>query len=397
MRNIKRRFNNKVEVTKGVDLITTTGNGFFAWNGNVYESDIIRAAIRPKVNAVGKLKLEHIRKTVKDDKVDIATNPEPYLRMILMRPNPYMSMQKMLEKLTACKAINNNAFALIVRDDNGLAREIYPIYATHVDAIKDKHGILYLRFTMNNTGQLLTFRYSDIIHLRKDLYSNDIFGEPNYECLKPLMEIVTTTDQGVVNAIKNSNIIRWLLRYGKVLDEKKLRNNVKQFVQNFLNFSDDVAGVAAIDGTVEEIKQIEPKDFVPNASQMKISEDRIYSYLNTNKKIVQSDWTEDEWNSYFEAEVEPDSLDIQNEFTWKLFSRREIACGNSIYAEATNLACASIKTKLAFVEMVDRGAWLNNEWRELFNRGPIEGGDKPIRRLDTATVTATKGGEKNED
>lgn len=397
MRIIKKRFKNKVKVTEGFDLITTTSGGFFAWNGNIYESDIIRAAIRPKVNAVGKLKLEHVRKTVKDGKTEIAVNPEPYLRVLLMRPNPYMSMQKMLEKLTTCKAINNNAFALIVRDDNGFPYEIYPIYATHVDAIKDKLGRLYLRFTMCNTGQLLTFRYSDVIHLRKDYYSNDIFGEPNYNCLKPLMEIVTTTDQGVVNAIKNSNIIRWLLRYGKVLGEEKLKNNVKKFVQNFLNFSDDVAGVAAIDGTVDEIKQIEPKDFVPNASQMKISEDRIYSYLNTNKKIVQSSWNENEWNAYFEAEVEPDSLDIQNEFTWKIFSRREIACGNSIYAEAANLACASVQTKLAFVQMVDRGAWLPNEWRELFNRGPIEGGDKPIRRLDTATVSSAKGGETNED
>lgn len=394
MRVIKRKLKNNVKETKGFDFITTTTGGFFSWRGNIYESDIIRSAIRPKVNAVGKVNLQHVRKTVKDGKKNVEVNPEPYIRMMLMRPNPYMSMQKMLEKLETCKAINNNAFALIVRDDNGLAREIYPINATHVDAIKDKQGLLYLRFTMCNTAQILTFRYSDIIHLRKDYYSNDLFGEPNYQCLQPLMEIVTTTDQGVVNAIKNSNIIRWLLRYGRAMDDAKLKKNVKRFVDNYLKFSDDVSGVAAIDNTVEEIKQIEPKDFVPNASQMKISEDRLHSYLNTNKKIIQSSWTEDEWNAYFEAEVEPDLLDIQNEFTWKIFSRREIACGNSFYAEAANLACASVQTKLAFVQMVDRGAWLPDEWRELFNKGPIEGGDKPIRRLDTATVKESGGGDQ---
>ena len=36
--------------------------------------------------------------------------------------------------------------------------------------------------------------------------------------------------------------------------------------------------------------------------------------------------------------------------------------------------------------MVDRGAMTPNEWRSILSLGPIEGGSKPIRRLDTALV-----------
>lgn len=36
--------------------------------------------------------------------------------------------------------------------------------------------------------------------------------------------------------------------------------------------------------------------------------------------------------------------------------------------------------------MVDRGAMTPNEWRATMNMAPIEGGDKPIRRLDTEVV-----------
>ena len=43
------------------------------------------------------------------------------------------------------------------------------------------------------------------------------------------------------------------------------------------------------------------------------------------------------------------------------------------------------------VQMVDRGALTPNEWRNIFNLPPIDGGDTPIRRLDTDVV---KGGEK---
>lgn len=38
-----------------------------------------------------------------------------------------------------------------------------------------------------------------------------------------------------------------------------------------------------------------------------------------------------------------------------------------------------------------------NEWREVLNLTPIEGGDKPIRRLDTATIdTTVEGGDGDE-
>ena len=43
-------------------------------------------------------------------------------------------------------------------------------------------------------------------------------------------------------------------------------------------------------------------------------------------------------------------------------------------------------TKLQLVQLVDRGAMLPNEWRRILGMGPIEGGNKPIRRLDTAVV-----------
>ena len=135
-----------------------------------------------------------------------------------------------------------------------------------------------------------------------------------------------------------------------------------------------------------DAKQIDPKDYVPNAAQMDRTTTRIYALFNTNEKIVQSRFTEDEWNAYYEAEVEPVVVELQGEYTRKLFSRRERGFGNSVVFEAANLATASMATKLNLCQMVDRGAMLPNEWRAVLNLAPIPGGDKPIRRLDTQVV-----------
>ena len=45
-----------------------------------------------------------------------------------------------------------------------------------------------------------------------------------------------------------------------------------------------------------------------------------------------------------------------------------------------------MSTKLSLVQMVDRNSMTPNEWRKVMNLGPIENGDKPLRRLDTAVV-----------
>src|SRR5690606_28885583 len=104
---------------------------------------------------------------------------------------------------------------------------------------------------------------------------------------------------------------------------------------------------------------------------------------------------ENQWLAYYEAEIAPLAQQMSEEFTRKLFSRRERGFGNRIVFDATALTFASMQTKLGLVQMVDRGALTPNEWRRILNLPPIEGGDKPIRRLDTDVVNdgPTQGGD----
>lgn len=380
---IFNKFFNKNPSLTRYEMIVDKGNGFYTWNGNLYQSDIVRSCIRPKAKAIGKLVPKHIRNATEG----FSINPEPYIRFLLEDPNPYMSGQVLFEKITTQLELNNNAFIYIHRDENGYPIELYPIIANGMEALYDKEGYLYIRFNMRN-GKMVTYPYEDIIHIRKDFNENDIFGDSPTKALTSLMEIVNTTDQGIVKAVKNGGIIRWLLKFNQTLRPEDMEEYTKKFTNTFLNIENS-GGAAATDAKFDA-KQVEPKDYVPNATQTEKTVQRIYSFFNTNEKIVQSKYTEDEWISYFEAEIEPLAMQLSNEFTRKLFTRRERGFGNKIVFEASNLQYASISTKLNLVQMVDRGALTPNEWREALNLHPIEGGDEPIRRLDTAVV---KGGE----
>lgn len=383
----------------GVELMQQVGNNYISWNGTIYDSDIVRSCIRPKVKATGKLVAKHLRDVVDaEGHHELKVNPSNAIRFILDEPNPLMTGQMLQEKLATQLCLNSNAFALIIRDDYGSPMEIYPIIARTVDAVYDSAGKLRLRFTLNN-NKVYEFPYEDIIHLRQDFNENDIFGTPIAPVLVPLLDVVTTTDQGVINAIKNSSIIRWLLKFTNSMRKEDLKAQAKDFADNFLATSEGM-GVAAVDAKADA-QQINPTDYVPNAAQMDRTTKRIFDLFNTNDAIVSSKYTEEQYNSYFDAEVEPVLIQLGGEYTRKLFTRRERVFGNKIVFEASAWDSASISTKLNLQAMVDRGALTPNEWRATLNLAPVPGGDDPIRRLDTAAVDnsekSTEGGSTDED
>ena len=63
-------------------MVEDKGNGFYLWDGVIYKSDIVRACIRPKVKAIGKLIPQHIR----NSKEGFTVNPEPYIKFLYVKP-----------------------------------------------------------------------------------------------------------------------------------------------------------------------------------------------------------------------------------------------------------------------------------------------------------------------
>jgi len=241
----------------------------------------------------------------------------------------------------------------------------------------------------------MTVPYVDLIHLRKDFNGHDFFGDAGGEPLKNIMEIINTTDQGIVKAVKNSAVVKWIMTFANTLkpDDRKLA--VNEFTDNYLAIEKS-SGVAIADPRYA-LQQVKEENYVPNATQMDKAIQRLYSYFGTNDSIVQSKYTEDQWNAYYESEIEPVVIQLSNALTKAFFSAKERGFGNKVIFESMNLMYATVKTKLALVSMVDRGAMTPNKWCEIMGLPPQEGGDVPIRRLDTATVTETKPKESTDD
>ncbi len=353
---------------------------FVPWSGRPYEADVVRSAVDAVARNAAKLKAKHIRR-VDGQIIPVGGQIE---RILQVRPNPNMSAYDFLYRLVTTLMIDNNAFAYPLWEGANLAA-VWPINCVLAEFVEDNTKTIYIKFHFFD-GESLVLPYSEVIHLRRHYYANDLLGENNVP-INATLSAIHTTNEGLAQAVKTSANLRGIIKYQGMLKESDIKANRDRFVAEYMTMQ-NTGGIAALDAKAEYIPlNNEPK--MVNAAQMKELRDAVYRYFGVNENIIMGRYTEDEWNAFYESTIEPLAVQMSLEFTTKLFSDREIGHGNEIVFESNRLQYASVKTKLALVAMVDRGAMTPNEWREVFNLSPIEGGDKPIRRLDTRPTDET--------
>ena len=169
-----------------------------------------------------------------------------------------------------------------------------------------------------------------------------------------------------------------------MLSPEDIKKNKDTFVKDYLNLENE-GGIASLDST-QEFTPITMSPTITNYAQMKEFRENVYRYFGVNDSIVMSDYTESQMEAFYESRIEPFLVALSLELTRKIFTKREQGFDNHVVYESNRMQYASNATKLAMVALVDRGALTPNEWRQIFNLAPVEGGDVPIRRLDTAAV-----------
>ena len=356
---------------------------FGSFGNDIFQSDDVRACVRALS--------EHT------SKANPRCTDERIERLLSINPNQYMNGKDMLAKLRIILEVKNTAFLYIERDNLGKVIGFYPVPYLSYQAV-EYHNNLFIQFTFNgNATNNLVLPWEDLAVVRKDYYLSDISGESNSPLLGTL-QVVNTLDAGIQNAIKSTANLRGILKSTKaMLKPEDIKAQKETFVKDYMNF-DNEGGIASIDATQEFIP-IQMKPATASAEEANEYRDRIYRYFGVNKKILESDYTESQYDAFYESRIEPFLVALSLELTKKIFSDREISFDNKVYYESNRLQYASAKTKISMVSLVDRGLMTPNEYRELFNLAPYEGGDEFILRLDTektGDTTEPKEGD-NED
>lgn len=376
LQNVFGKFKTKVATrVQRWKEVGTYKSVFTSFGTDVYRSELVRSCIRPLAEYTAK--------------ANIKSNVKGIERLFNYRPNMYMTGHDLLLKVRTQYELKNTAFIFINRDDKGHPISYYPVPYSTFEAL-EYNDRLYINFTFNG-GTSLMASWSDLVVLRKDYLTSDIAGEDNSPILNTL-NLINVTNQGVANAVKATANLRGILKSTKaMLDTDDIRKQKENFVRDYLSLENE-GGIASLDAT-QEFTPIKMEPTVTNYMQMKEFRENVFRYFGVNDAIIMGTATEDERESFYQSKIEPFLVALSTELTSKTFTERELGFGNYIMLESNKLQYASNATKLSLQAMVDRGAMTPNEWREVFNMAPVEGGDVPLRRLDTAQVTDVKADE----
>ena len=364
----------------------TYKSNFGVFGNNIYDSDDVRTCVRALAEHTSKANPRCTNKDIE--------------RILALNPNKYMNGKDMLAKLRNILEVKNTAFLYIERDNKNNVIGFYPVPYSSFEAVEYQDN-LFVEFRFHGKAtRKYVLPWDDLAVLRKDYLHSDISGEDNAPLLRTL-SVTNTLDSGMENAIKSTANLRGILKSTKaMLSPEKIKEQKEQFVKDYLNIENE-GGIASIDST-QEFTPIQMKPTTATAEESDAYRERVYRYFGVNKHILQSSYNETEYDAFYESRIEPFLVALSLELTRKIFTPREISFENRVWYESSRLQYASAKTKISMVALVDRGLMTPNEYRELFNMPPYEGGDEFVLRLDTAKTgdsvdvdVSTEGEEEN--
>ncbi len=341
---------------------------FTSWNGCIYESELVRAAIDVIARHNSKLAVTFT-----------GTAQRSLQARMKLAPNEWQTWSQFLYRLTTILLNQNNAFLVPTYNQFGEVTGVYPVLPSRCEIV-EADNVPYLRYTFS-TGDKAVIELSLCGIMNRFQYSDDFFGEGN-GALIPTMELVHARNQAIREGIINANTFRFMARLSNFTKPSDLRKEALRFSQE--NFAqDDGGGLLLFPNTYSDIRQIDSKPYVPDAEQMNAIEKNVFNYFGVNEAVLQNSATDEQLDSFFNGAIEPFAVQLSEVMTRMFFTQREQAVGNRVLVTANRLQYMSTKHKIEMAQQLgDRGMITIDEIRALFNYEPLgdgTGNKAPIR------------------
>lgn len=307
------------------------------FSGYIYEESTVRSCIHAIATNCAKLRPCH-----RLAKKETST---PLNRILTLRPNQYMSSFDFIYKIITQLFCSGNAFVYAHYDNYGRVIGLYPINCSSLRLLEYQNE-MFVEFSFLS-GKKVCLPYADLIHLRRHFNENDIFGDEQCSVLRAPLDVLTTINQGIINTIKTSSALRGLLKFKSVTPDKKQKEVKDNFVNSYLSIN-NADGFATLDPSVE-FQELNLNPQSADDKQTAIARENVYRFFNVSENIVMSKYNEDEYNAFYSSVIEPLAIQLSLEFTYKLFTDKEIGHGNEIIFSAERLTFASNATKAEII------------------------------------------------
>ena len=368
---LKNRPKVKDEKLQAFKMLNGYQPKFTSWGGEIYESELVRAAINARAVHASKLKFT------------IIGNAKPALQTKLMKaPNQYQTWSQFLYRLETIQDVHNTAFIVPIYDQYGEVSGIFCPLPQKTEVVQYSAGdkvTPYLRYEFG-WGERAAIELENCGIMTKFQYKSDFFGESNH-ALFPTMDLIHIQNQGIEEGVKSAATYRFYAQVNNFTKADDLAKERKRFSEE--NFSREAqgGGLLLFPNTYTNINQVKSEPYVVPADEMKLIKDNVYQYFMVNEDVLTNKAYGDAWSAFYEGAIEPFAIQFSEVMTKMLFTFREQGAGNMVMLTANRLQYMTNKDKLdVSAQLLDRGVMSINDIREIWNLEPVEGGDVRIIR-----------------
>lgn len=356
---------------------------FTTWQGAIYESELVRAAIDTRARHISKLKIE------------IRGAAQPQLQTLLRQaPNSWQTWSQFLYRASTILDINNTLFIVPVLNDELSTVGFATILPRNISLVDYKNQ-LWIRYQFSD-GQVGAVEFNKCGVMTKFQYDNDFFGSSN-DALDETMNLIHTQAQAITESAKQACTYQFMAQLNNFAKADDIAQERKRFTAENLKGSENNDGLLLFPNTYQNPKQIEMKPYIPEAEQLEHIKTNVLTYFGENEKVLQNAAFGDEWSAFYEGAIEPFAIQFSEVMTKCIFSKLEQSYGASIMATSNRLQYLSNSDKLQVSsQMADRGIMTLNEIRDIWNLPPIENGDKAIMRGEYKYSSQKMGENDNE-
>ena len=360
---------------------------FQTWNGSIYESDLIRAAL----DAHGR----HAAKLSPNIQGEAQKSLQNRLKVA---PNDFQTWSQFLYRQAVILYCRNTAFIVPQIGEYGETTGIIGIAPESWEVV-EYQGRPYIRFTFGSMKKAAV-ELDKVGIVTRFQYRNELFGENN-EALKATLDLIKAQRQGTIEGIKNGATYRFMAQSDNWSTDEDLANEMERFNKFTFQNLKTAGGALLFPNTYKNIQQLKQEAFNIDADQQRLIQGNVYDYFGVNEDIIQNKAYGDAWLAFYEGAIEWLAIQLSEVITRMLFSDRERQFGNRIFFTSNRLQYMSNSDKMnAVSQLADRGLATRNELREILNLAPLPepyGSQIPARGeyYDISNPPADKNGGDN--
>ncbi len=372
LKNIfKGRTINAISINNGTTPL------YSQYGQDVFASDVVMQAVNCIISEIVKLKPTHIKR------IDTDISPQSSsIQNVLDYPNKLMTTADFIEKVMWNYYFNSNSFIIpkfyIWKDkETGKIKRhyeaLYPVRPSEVDFLQDPNEEYFVRMHFPNNIKV-TFRYEDIIHLRREFSIDDFMGgnsngQPNNTGLEKTLSLNEKLLDSIAISLNAATKINGIVKIKTYLKDKDLQKSINDF-NNLLE--NNKGGLLPLDIST---------DYVPLTKDVKLVDQKTLDFIDSKilrnfgipLPILIGDYTKEQYEAFYQKAIEPIVIKLSQAFTKTIFTQREKSFGNQIVFYPEELVFLNRQQAIEVIKWLGQsGTLYENEKRAILGLKPIK-------------------------